>query len=421
MNKYTKFDSHLQDVSRILSIDNNRKTKHVNSFIEVFGAIKELIQDSDPLFLNYKDVKFSGSYANNIKIVTPDEFDVMLCMKLPNELELDILNCGYPAHVQLKAKNLEFFKKTPQWRTYKSLGLWMDNKHFILQTKFRQWFEGNLIKILNQQKNSITGIPTLTFGDKGSYKLSLKKSKPAFTLNVTKLSDEGIHFDIDIVPCFSFEFPTWPSIVKIKYALMSEIKEWFVIAKPVETDDSFKRHRCWRIVFPGQEQRLLSHHNNMKIVLKLLKRFRDIHRLPYIKSYFINTIFMWEVKTSNQNYWLNNTGFLFVDMLRKLHERIRSGEILYFWDNRLNLLEKVTKNQMKDADVKLKNCLNDLEDHYEHFPGIIKIKLDVPLTDRKWWVGSNNPDNAMSAKYATVASKVRLPCSNTKKSSIIQL
>lgn len=418
MNKYTKFDSHLQDVSRILSIDNNRKTEHVNSFIEVFGAIKELIQESDPLFLKYKGVRFSGSYANNIKIVAPNEFDMMLCMKLPNELDLEILNCGYPAYVQLKATNVDSFKKTPQWRTYKSLDLWMDNKHFILQTKFRQWFEGNIIKILNQQKNSITGIPTITSEDNSSYKLSLKKSKPAFTLNVTKLSDEGIQFDIDIVPCFCFEFPMWPSIVKIKYARMFEIKEWFVIAKPVEADGGFKRHRCWRIVFPGQEQRLLSDHNNLKTVLKLLKRFRDIHRLPYIKSYFINTVFMWEVDTRNQSYWLNNTGFLFVDMLRKLHERIKSGEILYFWDNRLNLLEKVTKNQLKDADVKLKNSLKDFEDHYVNFPGIIKIKLDVPLTDLKWWVGPDNSDNAMSPKYAAIAASLRVL--NTKKNSVLQ-
>lgn len=418
MNKYYIFDSLIQDVNRILSIDNNRKTEYVNSFIEVFGAIKKLIQESDPMFLKYKDVKFSGSYANNIKIVAPDEFDMMLCMKLPNELELEILNCGYPAHVQLKAKNFEAFKKTPQWRTYKSLGLWMDHKHFILQTKFRQWFEGNIIKILNRRKHSITGIPTITIGQR-SYKLSEKKSKPAFTLNVTKLSDEGIQFDIDIVPCFSFEFPTWPPIVKIKYAHMFDIKEWFVIAKPVEAEGrSFKRDRCWRIVFPGQEQRLLRDHYNMKIVLKLLKRFRDIHKLPYIKSYFINTIFMWEVTSRNENYWRNNTGFLFVAMLSKLHERIKSGEIPYFWDNRLNLLEKVTKNQLNDGDVKIRNCLKDLEDHCEHFPDIIKVKLGVPITDRQWWVGPDNADNAMSPKYAAIASRVRLL--KTKKKCILQ-
>lgn len=371
-NTYKLFDPILQDISRELTIKKCSVADHLEAFRQVFDEFRKKLMEAEPFLTLYKGIKYSGSYSNNIKIKAPDEFDMMLCMKLPSELNVQILNVTYPAYVQLKTGGLEALKNKQNWDKYKCIEKWLDNKNFIMQNKFREWMEGLIQKVLNQLQN------VLICGT-NQYNLKYTKANPAFTLRIQGITNTSIKFDLDLVPNFIFEFPTWPPVVKQKHAKKYKSQEWFVIAKPIYNDEDI-RHRCWRIVLPLQESEILHSNNQMKSIIRFMKQLRDVHQIPFLKSYFINMMFIWEVdKQQSPDFWNNPLSYLFMYMLREIRTYVENEKIPYFWDNRLNLLEKPTQNQLNDCVIKIDNIFKNIKKNYPSNPLIIVKILGMDM------------------------------------------
>lgn len=321
--QYSLLDEYLKKISRNINFRDDAKERHLLAFREVFAEFKKKIMLEEPFFEIFKEHKFSGSHAIGTKIGEADEFDMMICMKLPKELGVTILNSQHAAYVQLKTCGVEALKEKQNYeKKYKCIAMWLDDNNFILQNKFRKWFESMMQKILNGLDNNI-----LQCGN-NAYRITFQKSNPAFCLNVQSYFNPAVKFDMDLVPNFYFKYPTWPPICKGKMAAKYTSKEWFLIAKRVRGEED---NPHWRVVFLEHEKEVLGNTNHLKSTLRFLKQLRDKHQMPGLKSYYITTVFLWEANQQPSNYWDNRLSFLFIQMLTKLRDCIEKKEIPYFW------------------------------------------------------------------------------------------
>lgn len=83
-------------------------------------------------------------------------------------------------------------------------------------------------------------------------------------------------------------------------------------------------------------------------------------------------MFIWEAdKQQNPDFWNNPPSFLFMHMLRQIRTYMENEKIPYFWDNRLNLLEKPTHHQLNDCVIKIDNIFKNIKKNYPSNPQII--------------------------------------------------
>lgn len=75
-------------------------------------------------------------------------------------------------------------------------------------------------------------------------------------------------------------------------------------------------------------------------ILFQLKKLRDSKNMSHLASYYIKTLFLWEVsENNNKDFWMrNDLATLFKYMLQKLHTALRAQRINYFWNSRYNLI-----------------------------------------------------------------------------------
>lgn len=61
-----------------------------------------------------------------------------------------------------------------------------------------------------------------------------------------------------------------------------------------------------------------------------------------IASYYIKTIFLWEIVDRNdRNFWRNSPAYLFELMVKRLHKALVEEKIPYFWNKNNNLIKNV--------------------------------------------------------------------------------
>lgn len=98
-----------------------------------------------------------------------------------------------------------------------------------------------------------------------------------------------------------------------------------------------------------------------------LKKLRDSLGLKEIASYYIKTLFLWEIdERQDKKYWQYKVSVLFSDMVNKLHKAIEQKTIKYYWHKKHNLIEglepslqKVYADKLRDFIVRLKE--NDVD------------------------------------------------------------
>lgn len=86
-----------------------------------------------------------------------------------------------------------------------------------------------------------------------------------------------------------------------------------------------------------------------------------------IASYYIKTLFFWEVVEINDiSYWNNNPATLFKRMVKKFHQALVAGNIPYFWNHRNNLIGAVPRDTLNQYAKKLVPLLDILDDPYQY-------------------------------------------------------
>ncbi|KAG6439392.1 hypothetical protein O3G_MSEX000733 [Manduca sexta] len=89
---------------------------------------------------------------------------------------------------------------------------------------------------------------------------------------------------------------------------------------------------------------------------------RDALGMKKIASYYIKTIFFWEiVKRTDKHFWKTDPASLFKLMVRQVHSAIAAQNIPYFWNKSNNLIGQVEENVLKNYESKLAQLLEILE------------------------------------------------------------
>ncbi|CAH1643603.1 unnamed protein product [Spodoptera littoralis] len=203
-------------------------------------------------------------------------------------------------------------------------------------------------------------------------------SGPANTITICMKDDYVI--DVDLVPTLSFELPKQPSDTKIDFdkVKQTKISYYFAVPKPSNNDLS------WRLAFPYQERYYTDNTNNLKSALKLLKLFRDIQGFNKLASYFIKTLFLWEIVENDREFWKKNSlNFLVLHMLKKMRDSLAIATIKNFWCPEHNLLEKIKHETCENWSNRISNIVNDIERNKVHNPYIVLkyfTKMTIPCT-----------------------------------------
>ncbi|KAG6461541.1 hypothetical protein O3G_MSEX012694 [Manduca sexta] len=89
---------------------------------------------------------------------------------------------------------------------------------------------------------------------------------------------------------------------------------------------------------------------------------RDALGMSKIASYYIKTIFFWEImKRNDKKFWATDPATLFKLMVQKVHSAIVDKNIPYFWNKSNNLIGHVDDNVLNNYETKLAPLLKILE------------------------------------------------------------
>lgn len=94
-----------------------------------------------------------------------------------------------------------------------------------------------------------------------------------------------------------------------------------------------------------------------------VKKLRDSQGMTSIASYYIKTLFFWEiVEVNNRDFWQkNNPATLFKLMVKRLYQALVAGNIPYFWNKSNNLIAAVDRRTLNEYATKLEPLLIILE------------------------------------------------------------
>ncbi|KAK9891312.1 hypothetical protein WA026_014554 [Henosepilachna vigintioctopunctata] len=367
-------------------------TEQKRNNVIVHAVLNTVIQSlsTDKLFKAlYNKNYFGGSYYDNLKVGSSDEFDIDLLFVLPENLSPTINSSDKPGYVHVTLSDLE--KLEEKFKGLEKLCNPITKQ--ISARKVLSWFESLSAKCFNKLCPRGNVLQTVSVQGKAyDIKVKLTKSGPASTINIVAeaLDKSVIKIDVDLVPCISFSKKYWPSksagYRQYDSKLHGNSETFFVVPKlPTGTaiPDFY-----WRLSFQEQERVLISGNElgRLKPVLRLLKRVRDHWNHP-ISSYFIKTVFLWEVETRSKDFWNRPLSIVFCAMLEVYGEKLKNGAIPYFWNKKFNLLSGFKKSTLDGIANKINNIVSDVKRFSEIDPFVVAKHIEVEILRREVPIG----------------------------------
>lgn len=356
--------------------------KNNNSILyAVLNELLTLMRSCDSLFdsLNPK-LEYLGSYFDGLRVGQPTEYDINVILTIHMDyskikLDADEVENGYTA-IKMPAE-FRRLSKTPVTvnKGFKKTELWCDKDYRLSVKKFRDWMQ-SVVQAALKKLPSEDGKQILKIKN-NNYKINFKVSGPANTITIHLENDNVI--DIDLVPTLTFRLPKQPKASKIDFLKVQDTGISYYFAVPKPTAHNFS----WRLAFPHQERYYMCNKNNFKSTLKLLKQLRDVQGFNQLASYFIKTLFLWEVVDKGDIFWKNSSlTFLVLHMLNKLKECLEIGTIKNFWCPEHNLLEKIKIETCRSWSNRVSKIINDIERNKLSNPQIV-LKYFTHNTDFK--------------------------------------
>lgn len=337
-------------------------TRERDAFNEVFNEMNRRLRQTDYFLTpNQGEFTYSGDEISS----TPNQSHKMLCMMLPREIQVKILNCPLPGHVQLQVQGLQDLKLQRNWHQYESIDTWVDRRGFILQSSITKWLQEKLNAVFDDLKNE-HGEPILCCGV-NRYIMYIGKATQSVSI-IAQLVDDDLKIEIDMLPCFTFKYPNWPETAKIDYADLFQSEEWFAVAQKSVNRSYRNSDRFWQMVFPAQEDEILFYHPNVFHIMRFIRQICFSYRMHYIRPYFINTVMLWEIFVHNEHFWNNRLSYLYMHVLRKIQERLRQGRIPFFWDPRQNLISHMPLYQIEEYIRTIDRVFNAINDDFHRTP-----------------------------------------------------
>ncbi|XP_069686215.1 cyclic GMP-AMP synthase-like receptor [Periplaneta americana] len=346
-----------------ISLNDQDMKRYGEHFTKVLTQLIELMKQEDVLFKAiYSRLCGAGSYYDGLKVGKPEEYDMDVVMRLPiNYNDVIIDNSGVPAaFTKVKiTKAMDHLRQHPEWTSkYRFMDSWRNKGDYLLRTEFLSWIESVVNKALNRLAKKETQLL-----------ISLTKSGPAMTFNIT-IPPDNTKVDVDFVPVIEFTHPKWPphhvrglsaDLIKAKRT------SWFIVPKPKKgnTDGTL-----WRLAFHEQEREMINDKGVLKPVCRLLKKFRDTQGIN-IASYYLKTMFLWEVDIRGREFWTQKQGFLFMHMLKVFRDKLQQKSIKYYWDKRYDLTEGCNVSHKKNVCDRLNKIIEKIEKEVETNPMIV--------------------------------------------------
>lgn len=364
---------------RYISLNDSDYANYAEHLKTVLTKLVQLMKKSDALFNSlYLKEHFAGSYPDGLKIGKPEEYDMNMIIRLPvDHSKLEFETCT-PSFIMIKGQKA--FNEGSSLST--DLLRWVDDEGYLLQTKFRDWMESVLTKAFDGLPfHESSGGNTRCLkvgkqdGEEQEYKIGYKKSGPAMTVKV--VTPDNLSIDVDLVPAFQFGPPIWPDSV-LPLPKNCNKKSWMVIPKPKKLKEfetpGPNDAREWRMSFLDQEREILNGTGTVKPTIKLLKKLRDSTKFK-LSSYAIKTVVLMEMQTQNSEFWKNRGTYIFLFMLHRLTEHIRTGHIPFYWDGKDDLL-KMKGVECQNVSNRFGKILKDIiKGVGENNPYIIAEKL----------------------------------------------
>lgn len=356
----------------------NRKYVRINQYEKTYNSqvvhallekILKIMRDKNHLFkiMNPK-IAYLGSYYDGLRVGHATEFDINIVLKLPINYKNIVLDASNKEAYTVVKMPSEFRRlcKIPITATngFTETEFWCDKLHRLSVKKFRSWMQSVLDSALSTLPKTNDKY-SIKVNDK-IFPITAKLSGPANTISIY---DNNSIIDVDLVPTFEFNLEqNKPRNCAVDFSM--EIfkfkKQYFIVPKP--TDDEY----IWRLAFPYQEKAIMNNKNNFKSAVKLIKLLRDTQEFNKLASYYIKTLFIWEVTRKPSKFWRKSLSFLVLYMMEILRDQLRKKEIQNYWSPRHNLLNTVKEETLENWCNRLTYIINDIKKNKEKNPSIIR-------------------------------------------------
>ncbi|KAJ3660811.1 hypothetical protein Zmor_005242 [Zophobas morio] len=353
--KYNILENIFQKINQKYVALPNDETKRNNKLLQVIDRIIQTLQNKSTLFTNlYQNKFYGGSFYDGLKVGKPSEYDLDCLLCLPKIVEPTVKVSDKPGYVHIVLNNMEALRKSEiEGPKYVGLDNLLVGNRLSTQ-KVRSWMESLMTSAVIG--NSTMEIKMDDSDSKCVVKYKVFKSGPALTLKLEgNLNGQDFKIDIDLVPCFTFFDDHWPGN-EYRPNPSQKKNTFFVVPKSPSEDAPLH----WRLSFQEQERELLSGYAVMKPTIRLIKKLRDRHEHK-IASYYIKTVFLWELEMLDKNFWNKPLSFVFVTMLRKYAEYIERKNIPYYWNDSNNLLGDLNEITASCIANKLKNIVDHID------------------------------------------------------------
>ncbi|XP_064481235.1 cyclic GMP-AMP synthase-like receptor isoform X2 [Ornithodoros turicata] len=272
----------LDKAQGLVKLNPDERKRNVKILDTLLVQLCDDLRAKDALFkMLYNRCVYSGSFYEDLKIKSPNEFDINIVFVLPKKGLQCELKC-----LEHDRAFLGCCVDEEQWSKFNCRGTSIDTlfselegKHWLDMTKVRRWFQ-SLLARTNDFVN-IEGIVQVKYSESG----------PAKTLRILTTSGR---IDVDLVPVFEHSSRGWYNVLGTDRRVLEFMKKKYINIDEVAMCLVPKEHKTlncplyWRVHFPYIERQLMAGNGCLKPTIRLLKTIERLRQallgpgIPYI-------------------------------------------------------------------------------------------------------------------------------------------
>lgn len=358
---------HLESCNKFITLNPTERSEFAEHYDRVRDYVIDAMRCEDELFDNiFHETQLSGSYADNLKVSNPDEYDVLMILKLPYRVDVQEIE-GKPGYVQIKLMD-------HQWPD-PYINRILDGDGYLIQNRVLEWLR-SIMKIIFPYTFNSVGI------GHNEYLITHSLSGPANTLKIecVNVSNKNKNkFSIDFVGALKFSVQEfWKADLPREQFLANN---WNAIPKPGKstrkpfhrrrypqrrTTDGNRpmrnpnRNRDWICSYAAIERELIHGFNSIKPLIRIFKKIRDTHKMTNFKSYYIKQIFIHQCMLKSIDYWEQSLGDLMMEMLDLIIKYLEDGELPFYWHRNFDLFHNFNSKQLNDMRLKFERIRRNI-------------------------------------------------------------
>ncbi|XP_067628995.1 cyclic GMP-AMP synthase-like receptor isoform X2 [Eurosta solidaginis] len=321
------------------------RRQYMNNLECLRNSILSKLKNDEVFSKFYNGVYLKGSYGDNLKVKYPDEYDLVIRLKLPEIHRIIVVkDHKVPGNVILDLTEVlqTISNQTQHVKTHKVLKKCV-NEHNLLSIRLLQsWLEGRFTKALQDLHSQIVFEGTVSA-------ITYRKQGPAHTIFIKTPYKYSVDFVPAIVLC--------PS-----QAITYVTGSWDAIPKPIKDVPNVI---SFRASYDCLENELINDKKTLKNALRIMKKFRDRHQnMSNLKSYYIKTLFLWRAAKESTFFWSQPISCVVIALFQDLRTSLKERNLPFFWDKELNLYEKIGEAAILEM-TKCVVCKTDALEKYK--------------------------------------------------------